>query len=110
MMRRTALKRPPFRRKPPRPNPAGHFPEHLARIRRLPCCVCASRRFVVPHHATYGRGLSRKSSDHETMPLCRRCHRDFHNAAGWFADWSREQRREWQRQMVQRYAPSKEVA
>ncbi len=105
LTRKTPLKRSPFRRKPPPPNRAGSDPAHLAVIRALPCAVCGSRLRVAAHHSTVGRGLSRKTSDRETMPLCDRDHKAFHGAVGFFAGWSREQRRDWQRSMVELYRP-----
>ncbi len=109
LARTCALKRSPFRRKPAPPNRAGSDPAHLAVIRALPCAICGSRLRVAAHHSTVGRGLSRKTSDHETMPLCDRDHKAFHRAVGFFAGWSREQRRDWQRSQVEFYRP-KETA
>lgn len=99
------LKRTAFKRSRPKPNPAGSDPAHLAHIRTLPCCSCGAKFGVVSHHSTVGRGLSQKTSDHETMPLCRRCHASFHLATGFFEGWSREDRRQWQRRQVEVYRP-----
>ena len=110
MKRSAPLKRSAFKRTKARPNPAGHDPAHLACIRRLPCCVCGTRRRVDPHHSTAGRAFSRKASDHATMPLCRRHHDEFHGARGHFEGWDRAKRRQWQREMVARYAPRTEAA
>lgn len=46
--------------------------------------------------------MGQKSGDRETMPLCAKCHRDFHDARGIFDYWTREGRRVWQGQEVQR--------
>ncbi len=105
LARTCALKRSPFRRKPPPPNRAGSDPAHLAVIRALPCAVCGSRLRVAAHHSTVGRGLSRKTSDHETLPLCSKHHREFHDATGYFAGWDKRSRRDWQRQAVEMYRP-----
>lgn len=46
---------------------------HLARIRKLPCCVCGNKS--VPHHIRDGSaGAGQKASDYETIPLC-----DYHH-------------------------------
>ncbi len=105
LRRKTPLKRSPFKRSRPKPNPAGHAPAHLAWIRQQPCCVCGGTFGVVPHHSTVGRGLSRKTSDRETMPLCVKHHREFHGASGYFGGWGKRDRRRWQNQMVALYAP-----
>jgi hypothetical protein len=87
--------------------------QYKAAVRALPCCACG----VVPpdgcdpHHTTVGRGLGKKSSDFETIPMCRGCHDDFHVVRGRFREMKRERRREWQRAQVARtqkalgYAP-----
>jgi hypothetical protein len=43
-----------------------------------------------------------KSSDRETMPLCWRHHRAFHDGNGPFDGWSRDDRRIWQMEQVER--------
>ncbi len=111
MLRRTPLKRTKglkrsrFKQKPHKPNPAGHDPAHLAWIRSQPCCMCGFdfRGMIDAHHSTVGRGLSRKTSDREAMPLCTWCHRDFHNARGGFDGWTKATRKVWQLSMVSRY-------
>lgn len=47
-----------------------------------------------------GGGMGTKVSDRMTMPLCRRCHRDFHALAGRFKGWERDRIRSWQHHMV----------
>jgi hypothetical protein len=51
-----------------------------------------------------GRGLSRKTSDRDAMPLCFRHHYEFHNAWGFFVGWTKVARREWQKAMSAIYA------
>lgn len=46
-----------------------------------------------------------KSHDHLAMPLCPRCHRDFHDARGAFRDWDKTRRREWQAEQSKKYGP-----
>ncbi len=106
-IRRTcALKRSPFRRKPAPPNRAGSDPAHLAWVRRQPCAVCGTTRNVEAHHPRLGNGMSRKAPDREAFPLCFLHHQlEFHQHRGFFAGWTKEQRRVWQREMSVRYAP-----
>ena len=49
-------------------------PEHLARVRALPCLVCG-RMPVEAHHIRQGCGMGQKASDREAIPLCSFCHR-----------------------------------
>ncbi len=49
-------------------------PKRLAFIRSLPCIVCGGWRFIEAAH--FGpRGLSQKTSDADTLPVCRFDHR-----------------------------------
>jgi hypothetical protein len=49
-------------------------PKYLAFLRKLPCIVCGSYRFIEAAH--FGaRGLGQKASDHDALPLCVNCHR-----------------------------------
>lgn len=90
------------------PNPSGSDSAYLAWIRKQPCALHTVRHEVVcgpshAHHITVGRGLSRKAPDRDTIPLCQRHHRAFHDAAGWFNGWTREERRVWQLASVAYY-------
>lgn len=78
-------------------------PDYLAFIRTLPCCApgCLARPPSQPHHST-GAGMGTKSGDRDTMPLCWKCHRAFHDGNGRFESWSRLDRRLWQEKMVER--------
>lgn len=50
---------------------------YLAFVRDNPCCACAAPGPSDPHH--YGpRGVGQKTDDYRTVPLCRRCHDEFH--------------------------------
>jgi hypothetical protein len=43
-------------------------------VRKLCCIVCTSYRLVEAAH--FGaHGIGQKSSDHDALPLCLRCHR-----------------------------------
>lgn len=80
----------------------------LARIRECDCALvwedpCLG--VTTAHHHTGHRGLSRKSNDRRTFPLCAKHHDDFHTGSGYFSGWSKEERRIWQDVMVERYWP-----
>ncbi len=97
LSRKTPLRRTAFKRKPPPPNRAGSDPAHLAWVRKQPCAVCGTTRNVEAHHPRLGNGMSRKAPDSEAFPLCYRHHQvEFHGARGYFANWSKTQRHEWQ--------------
>lgn len=104
LKRKTPLRRTAFKRKAARPNPAGSDPAHLAWIREQPCHACGGINLIHAHHSTVGRGLSRKTSDRETIPLCAWCHDEFHNARGCFKGWSRQRRTLWQNEAVSKFA------
>lgn len=46
--------------------------------------------------------MGMKARDRETMPLCHRHHRDFHDGKGLFDGWTRLERRVWQEAQVER--------
>ena len=49
-------------------------PKYLAFLRKLCCVVCGSFRLIEAAH--FGaHGMSTKSSDHDALPLCLKCHR-----------------------------------
>lgn len=99
-----------------------HEPAYAAWIRQKPCHMCESPLYVELHHATIGstrpwelsstgelveaRGKSQKAHDSWGIPLCLRCHRNFHGACGQFKDWDRQQRRKWQEDAVALYRGS----
>lgn len=61
----------PFKSNPERNEP------YLAFIRNKPCLGCGQPGPSDPHH--FGpRGIATKTSDFRTVPLCRKCHDDFH--------------------------------
>lgn len=47
---------------------------HMERVKALPCAVCHRSGPSDAHHVFHGRYGSRKSSDFETIPLCKGCH------------------------------------
>lgn len=44
-------------------------PAHLARVRRLPCCVCGKTAPSHAHHINI-HTMGRKAGDREVIPLC----------------------------------------
>lgn len=62
------------------------LPEHLDRIRLLPCLVCGDNTATEAAHVRYGdrsvgkilTGMGRKPPDWFCVPLCSRCHREQH--------------------------------
>jgi hypothetical protein len=51
---------------------------YMGLVAQLPCVVC--RRFGVQvHHVIMGRGSQGRSSDFDTIPLCKPCHDSLHN-------------------------------
>ncbi len=75
----------------------GGDPAYLAWVRTQPCCRCGARPPSHAHHEILnGRGKSQKAPDARTLPLCARCHDDFHAVTGRFAGFTREQRRDFQ--------------
>jgi hypothetical protein len=114
LRRRKPLRRKSLSKSRQRRDAARDF-AYLAWVRSQGCAVgkdCYGR--VHAHHATMNRAFSRKAPDRESFGLCAKNHDQLHQATGFFQDWNREQRREWQRsmvaEMVARYAPRKEVA
>lgn len=46
------------------------------------------------------RGYSQKSHDRETIPLCRKHHRDRTESDGYFRGWSKARKREWRHERI----------
>lgn len=63
-------------------------PEHIRFVASQPCLICG-RRPSEAHHLTFAqpRGLSLKSSDEFTVPLCRAHHRQLHATGDEEAWW-----------------------
>ena len=79
--------------------------KYLAWVREQPCIFdghdpCEGD--VEAHHVT-GAGLSLKAPDRNTMPLCRKHHRQRHDHKGPFHDWSKAKRKAWEALMVEHY-------
>lgn len=52
--------------------------EYLDHVRARPCCYCTAPGPSDPHHYRGVKGTGCKPSDLFTVPLCRRCHDNFH--------------------------------
>lgn len=107
-MKRSPLKR---RRAKPRRSKRMRDVEHLLLVKQLPCCrpvVCRGgelrkqqtdewERCEGPIEADHAgrRPLGRKCSDDETIPLCRRHHRDRTDLRGVFAGFDAWCMRQW---------------
>lgn len=64
-----------------KPDSPARVPHYLAFVRGLPCAVCKAPAPNDAHH--FGRsGLAMKADDYRTVPLCRRCHNDWHEGRG----------------------------
>jgi len=72
----------------------GMSADHIACIRKLPCCVCLKQGPSEAHHLKAGtgeRGMSVRSTDRHTVPVCR-VHHDAverigtRNEVAWFRE------------------------
>ncbi len=63
--------KPPLGLKLERPKPS---PEHLARVKALPCVICGAPPPSDAHHCIHDRFGTLKASDYETIPLCKAHH------------------------------------
>ncbi len=108
-MKRSPLKRSPFKRKGAKPT---DNPGHLKHLRTLPCAlwnpVCAGFGCGGPihsHHSTVNKGMSLRTSDLDAFPLCRNHHAQFHQHNGVFQWMTKSERKSWQLEMSERYRP-----
>lgn len=73
----------------------GMSEQHLALVRKLPCCGCGRRPGGQPHHLKSGtgeRGTGLRSTDRWTVPVCFDCHETVERAGtrqevATFAKW-----------------------
>jgi hypothetical protein len=83
---------------------AGEDRSYIAWIRSLNCCAPRSPTCLMApseaHHSTHHSGMGQRSHDHEAIPLCRNCHRAFHDARGPFRGWDKAKRLQWQDEQV----------
>lgn len=52
---------------------------------------------IEAHHTGGRPGMSIKSDDRDTVPLCSQAHREFHQRSGVFGGFGRDEIREWSR-------------
>jgi len=73
-------------------------------IASLPCIVCGIEGYSQAAHPNQGRGLGQKASDLECFPLCcvRPGHMGHHQEHDLLIDMTLEQRREMERQYIER--------
>ncbi len=57
------------------------------------CCV--EGRVEVCHEGRTGKGMATRCPDSETIPMCTGLHRQWTEHRGWFAGWTKDERREW---------------
>jgi hypothetical protein len=104
--RRVRAKRPKAKRDTVRRSGRRHDREYMLRVKELPCVVaswtdagsCAPGGCEANHVGE--RGLSQKSHDDETVPMCRGHHRDWTDHAGVFSDMPKAERREWAKSWI----------
>jgi hypothetical protein len=55
--------------------------KHLKNVRQYPCCYCKTDIDICAHHLTHIKpnGMSMKSDDCWTVPLCPMCHHKLHH-------------------------------
>ena len=49
---------------------------YMGAVKQLPCCICGAPPPSDAHHTICGRYGSRKTSDFDTIPLCKEHHQD----------------------------------
>lgn len=77
LKQKTPLRKVSAKRRAYRASEAGQEAlEHMRRVKALPCVICGSPPPSDAHHCICNRYGARKSSDFETIPLCRWCHLD----------------------------------
>lgn len=75
--RKAPLKKVSAKRKTYRASKEGQKAiEHMARVKMLPCVICGAAPPSDAHHVICDRYGTAKSSDYETIPLCKRHHQD----------------------------------
>lgn len=82
-----------FRQRRPTPRRSSRVRDrvYLLWVRSRPCISCGTHH-TEAHHAGI-RGLGQKSDDTSAIPLCRSCHRCWHDASGPFRNMDHDARR-----------------
>ena len=83
---------------------AGEDPTYVAEVKQLRCRAAVlggdcSGGWPDAHHAG-PRGLSQRAHDRTCIPLCRRHHREWHDAAGVFRTWRKAERAAWAEEQI----------
>lgn len=105
LKRTTLLRKTRLKAKPPKKRTVeqGGDESYLRFIRSLPCVVYGTAPPSHAHHKVAGgRGKGQKAPDRETIPLSPRAHDEFHAGRGFCKGWSKERRRDWQDQEIER--------
>lgn len=74
---------------------ANEDPKYADWVRSQPCCSCGADGPSQLHHMT-GAGMGLRAHDHLGMPMCGRCHMEFHDSSGGFKHWTKDTKRVWQ--------------
>lgn len=82
---------------------ANEDKQYLRWLRSRDCCYCGVMAPSIVHHHTARRAMSQRAHDHDGMPMCPRCHLEFHSACGFFKHMKRAERCDWQDRQVQKY-------
>jgi 5-methylcytosine-specific restriction endonuclease McrA len=53
--------------------------DYIRYVRAFPCCGCGAEDVEIHHFMHGDKGTGMKVSDFYTVPLCFRCHRQFHD-------------------------------
>jgi hypothetical protein len=101
-LRKSPLRRssPVKKRRAPRRSSRVRDAGYMERVRGLQCLAEMTRVTgecfgpIEAHHMG-ARGLGQKASDSTTCAFCHLHHMQWHSATGAFADWTREQRRDY---------------
>lgn len=52
---------------------------HVDAVKSLPCVICQAPPPSDAHHFQHGRYGTSRPCDCNTMPMCRKCHREYHD-------------------------------
>lgn len=75
--RKSPIRKVSARRRQRHQSPEGKLARaYMLMVKQLPCCICGAPPPSDAHHAICGRYSTAKSSDWDTLPLCKRHHQD----------------------------------
>ncbi len=91
----------------PKPAKPQRDPAFVGYVHTLDCRVAVELNTyrgcegpIEAHHAGE-RGLGQRAADDTAIPLCRRCHRNYHDVIGFFAQLDKRERRAWADAQIQ---------